>query len=144
MATRAGLNEIIKCRLYQRGQFLTWPAKQKLMLLERHGVTTVVNLWSKIDPDLSSDALDRVYINWVCSPSAVPPGADAMIALIVDLMNREHCVLIHCEAGRGRSVWLTTRVLAAYRGMSRVAALEKVLIAVPSADLTVALKEDLK
>lgn len=161
---RAALNEIIPSRLYQRGQFLTWPHEQKRRTLDRHGVTIVVNLWAKVDPDLARDDTGRVYLNWVCSPSELPPDADATVAYLAALLSRRespdeqarytepgtvfpvyrHCALIHCEAGRGRSVWLTARIAQALQPeRDRAAVAREVLERVGSYDVKPVLANDL-
>jgi hypothetical protein len=142
-ASRAGFNELIPGKLYQRGQFLTWPAKKKEAVLAQYGITMVVNLWCKIDPDLSPDLLDRIYLNWHTSPSTVPVNATLLIDTVVGAMRGGHTVLIHCEAGRGRSVWLSARVMAEYLTISRAEALEQIG-KVMKHDLTPTLLKDLK
>lgn len=140
---RAGVHEIIPGKLYQRGQFLTWPYKQKRALLDRYSITMVVNLWSKIDSDLSPEEHNRIYLNWYCSPSEIPPNAGLLINWLVDALQARYRILIHCEAGKGRSVWLTTRVVASYLNISTEAALTKVE-SVLKHDLTETLLLDLK
>lgn len=142
-AQRAALRTIIPGKLYQRGQFLTWPYNQKHRLLREHGITFVVNLWHKIDPDLSSSQLGWLYLNWLCSPSHVPPAADLMTNFVTLALEDGHRVLVHCEAGRGRSVWFVTRVLATYRNIPGPAALAEVETSVPNHNLRSDLREDL-
>src|ERR1700693_5171723 len=123
--SRAGVNVILEGKLYQRGQFLTWPFKQKWKLLDQYGITFVVNLWSKVDPDLSSSKLGQTYLNWVCSPSDVPDNATLLVNIIAGMIDVGAVVLVHCEAGRGRSVWLSARVLAEIEGITRSEALRR-------------------
>ena len=123
MAGRAQAVTILEDRIYQRGQFLTWPRDQKVEMLRRNGIDVVVNMWSKVDPDLSGECL---YVCWECSPSALPADAEHMISFLLGLLAADHRVLVHCEAGRGRSVWLATRLLAARTGWSRIVALAHV------------------
>jgi hypothetical protein len=52
-------------------------------------------------------------------------------------------LLIHCEAGRGRSVWLATRALAELENLSRPVALARIRT-VCKVDLTPALLKDLE
>ena len=134
---RAGFNEIIPALLWQRGQFLTWPAEQKRAALEERGIKIVVNLWHKIDTDLSPGAKDygRVYIHWHLSPSQPAKGTNLMVEMLVSLLNRGNGMLIHCEAGRGRSVWLTTELVRRYSGMSYDEAYAFVKARVPGADV---------
>jgi protein-tyrosine phosphatase len=142
--SRAGANTIVDGRLYQRGQFLTWPHAQKWGLVERLGVTLVVNMWSKADPDLSCDRQGWVYLCWPTSPSEVPGGADAVVGFVANLVGAGYCALVHCEAGRGRSVWMAARVLSVLEGIPRKDALRRVELLVPSHNLTVALRRDLE
>jgi protein-tyrosine phosphatase len=141
---RAGAAEISPGKLYQRGNFLKWPYAQKHRLLTTLGVTMVVNMWGKVDPDLSTEDQGRTYLNWLCSPSSVPPNADLYIQFITDAMKAGHNVLVHCEAGRGRSVWMAARLLAAYEGIPKREALARVQVAVPGHKLTPTLRADLE
>lgn len=140
---RASLNEVIPGKLYQRGQFLTWPHPQKWRLLEEYKITLVVNLWSKVDPDLSTNTHGRVYLNWVCSPSEVPENADLLIGIVASAIEQGFCALIHCEAGRGRSVWLSGKVLAEVENLAGKEALSRIEKAVPGHNLTDTLMRDL-
>lgn len=135
--------EVLPGKLYQRGQFLTWPCRKKWAVLDKVGVSMVVNLWSKVDPDLSSETTGFVYLNWVCSPSEVPPNSQVLIDVVVGAMRAGHCVLIHCEAGRGRSVWLTGKVFAAYKSIAGSAALEQMALCGVRENLTAVLRKDL-
>lgn len=109
---RQGVNEILPGLLYQRGHFLTWTYEQKQTLLEELGVSVVVNLWHRVDPDLSRDIPGTAYLNFPMSPSAMPADGEYIVAFVTALVLRGHVTLIHCEAGKGRSVWLSTRVAA--------------------------------
>ncbi len=142
MNKRASINEILPGRIYQRGQFLTWPYEQKKRLLEQLGIDVVVNLWSKVDPDLSSGSLGRVYLCWPTSPSEVPECADLFVEFLVNLVRVGKRILIHCEAGRGRSVWLSARVLADVEGIPRAEALRRIS-SIMHHSLTLALMGDL-
>lgn len=133
--TRMAANEVIPGKLYQRAHFLTWTAGQKQALLERLGVTVVVNLWLKVDPDLSGQC---IYLNWPIAGNRVPPDTKAMTNLVNHLLDTGHVVLVHCEAGRNRSAWFCAR-LAAMRGVGSVPALERI----PGAKLRPELLKDL-
>jgi protein-tyrosine phosphatase len=142
--SRASANTVLPGKIYQRGNFLSWPRRQKERLLSELGVTIVVNMWAKMDADLSwENDTGRIYLQWHTSPSEVPPDADLFVLWLSALLNRGHVVLIHCEAGRGRSVWLSTRLLAQFTGTSRPIAWEAVKIAVPNQDVTATLLADL-
>lgn len=127
MAGRAQATAILEGHIYQRGQFLTWPREQKAEMIRRLGVTVVVNMWSKVDPDMSG--LGVIYLCWECSPSALPEDGETIIGTLSSLLAVGHRVLVHCEAGRGRSVWLVTRLLAGYTGCTRRQALAQVRLA---------------
>jgi hypothetical protein len=122
---------------------LTWPAAQKQRLFRDIEATMVVNLWSKVDPDMSTDEQGRIYLCWLCSPSAVPEDADLMTRIVADLILSGHCALIHCEAGRGRSVWFSARVMAAVMDMPGSEALEEIKHLCPSYKLNPPLITDL-
>jgi protein-tyrosine phosphatase len=139
---RASVNEILAGRIYQRGQFLTWPYEQKKQLLDEFKIDIVVNMWSKVDPDMSTGDQGRVYLCWLTSPSEVPEHADLFVRFLMTLVRQGKRILIHCEAGRGRSVWLSTRLLAEVEEISRAEALSRVE-AIMHHSLTPSLKRDL-
>jgi hypothetical protein len=140
--TRGGVNEILPGVLYQRANMLKWPKEQKEKLLDELGITVVVNLWSKVDPDMSHPS--RIYLNYpMTSKSPDENTAHVMTAAVVDLLLAGHKVLIHCEAGRNRSVWLTTRVVARMKAWSIREAGAHVYAAVPGAKLRPELADNL-
>lgn len=142
--TRRGVNEVIPGKLYQRGHFLTWTHEQKHQMLLELGITVVVNLWNHVDPDLSRDIEGVLYLNYVASPSRVPPEADLLVAFLTGLLKSGHRLLVHCEAGRGRSVWLCGRLVRSYiSATSGADALAWVLDAVPKADVNLILQKDI-
>lgn len=142
--SRMSAREIVPGLLYQRGQFLTWTADQKMRMLGDRGITTVVNLWSKVDPDLSNMGDEFLYLCWLTSPHKIPSGVRHMAALIAYRMENSGAVLIHCEAGRGRSVWLCARVVAAHKGWTHKHALDYVESVFPNHSLRPELLEDLR
>lgn len=95
------------------------------MVRDSYGVDTVVNLWSKIDPDLSPEALGLTYINWHTSPSDVPADWREMVSFLTAWLHRGHTLLVHCEAGRGRSVWLCGWLLRTFEGLTGPEALAR-------------------
>lgn len=106
-------NEIIPGRLYQRGQFLTFDRKNKLAALEELDITLVVNLWTKPDPDLEGVMDKTMYLNWPIWASRIPN--EETLECVVELISnhlKHSAALIHCEAGKGRSVFLSALVLA--------------------------------
>jgi protein-tyrosine phosphatase len=137
---RAAAHEVLAGRLYQRGQTLTWPADQKRRLLSETGATVVVNLWNKVDPDLTG----VININWPIAGNVVPPDADAMVRSLSLLMGAGHVLLVQCEAGVNRSVWLCGRLVATRLGVSGQAALDVMRATVPGLRLRPALQLDLE
>lgn len=137
---RAGFNEIIPSLLWQRGQFLTWPASRKRKALDERGISVVVNLWHKIDPDLSPERHGPIYLNWHISPSQpADEVSEVIVGTLVYLLETGNGMLVHCEAGHGRSAWLCARLVAAYAGMPFSEALEFVRARVPGMDVRPAL-----
>ncbi len=116
---RAGLSEVIPGQLYQRGRFQSWPRKQKDRVLEEHNIGLVVNLWSKVDPEVSGDTR-RMYLHWPIYGNQSPnrDQLDAVVKLIANTMDRGQAVLIHCEAGVNRSCFLVACVVAAVHHMN--------------------------
>jgi len=133
--SRADLTTIMPNQLYQRGRFLTWPASQKWAMLDRYKIDTVVNMWSKVDPDLSSERHGTLYLNWHTSPSEVPLGADRMIGFLSGLLSDGHVMLVHCEAGHGRSVWLCAALLVRHWHVAPRTAFELLDTIVPGMDV---------
>lgn len=148
MSSRAAMHEVLTPkRLWQRGQFLTWPAEQKWGMLRSVNVTTVVNLWTKVDPDLSAPSPNGggiLYINWPITSDRVPPETDSMVAFLATLMiTKPGGMLVHCEAGVNRSAWLCARLIAAVEIVSRPDALEWVTNRINRVNLRPALAADL-
>lgn len=142
-AKRAGVREVIPGVLYQRGQFLSWPHAQKHKVLNDLGITCVVNLWHKIDPDLSSPMQDVVYLNLHMNTDKVSRTAEATVFYVHHLMVAGHRVLVHCEAGVNRSSWLCARLVRLHYGIEADAAWSLVQAAIPSAKLRPGLKQNL-
>lgn len=104
------LNEIIPGKLYQRGQFMTFPVISKIQMLERYDIGMVVNLWYRPDPELHiKDGL--IYIHWPIGGGEVPFMDSHMINFLNDHLSNGTKVLVHCEAGVNRSIWLATRLV---------------------------------
>jgi hypothetical protein len=119
---REGVSEIIPGKLYQRGQFMTWFLDRKMEFLKRNGITAVVNLWGKIDPELEGIR----YFVWPLR-SNNPDNIDDLAIFVHNLMVEGDVVLVHCEAGVNRSVWLCTKLLMLYdESLSAQEALDQV------------------
>jgi protein-tyrosine phosphatase len=141
--TREGVTEIIPGRLYQRGHFLTWSAERKQKMLAEHGIGVVVNLWQKVDPDLSSTGV--LYVNWPIPGGRPPAFAEEMVSLLVRHLRMGIPVLVHCEAGVNRSVWLCARLLHAYDGvLTGPQTVQAVANLMPGARMRPGLKEDIE
>ena len=142
--SRGGVNEVIPGLLFQRANFLNWPRRQKQAMLARHGIRVVVNLWHKADPDLSSDAEGTLlYLNWHIAGDTVPDHAKEIIQLLLLLLHDRWPILIHCEAGSNRSVWLAAELVRRWGGVTGEEALEMIQSRVPGAKINRHLREAL-
>jgi len=119
------LNEIIPGVLFQRGQFVTFPVKTKIEMLERYNINMVVNLWARPDMELHQKQ-GLVYIHWPIGGGDIPPLSAHMEHLILSHMHAKPAVLIHCEAGVNRSIWLITKLLSLYYNISGPEAWEQI------------------
>lgn len=119
------LNEILPNKLYQRGQFVTFPWQAKMDMLNKYDIGLVVNLWVRPDPELHTKQ-GLIYIHWPISGAERPRMADSMIDLINDHMCSGTKILIHCEAGVNRSIWLAAKLVARYNNISGSESLEHV------------------
>lgn len=134
-AQRQGVN-LVGERLYQRGHFLTWPHERKWEMLVDLDIGLVVNLWVKVDPDLSGLPVLALPMHG----DYVPAWADKAARIAADWQGG--AVLVHCEAGVNRSAWFCARVLMA-RGMSGAEALFQVAQAIGRTKINPKLKADL-
>lgn len=140
--SRGGVNIVIPGKLYQRANMLKWPAAQKEKLLAELGITVVVNLWSKVDPDMSHGS--RLYLNYPMTSLNVDEGTAAtMTSAVARLIDAGHVVLVHCEAGRNRSVWFCTRLVMALENKGVREAGQLLYTLVPGAKLRPELAENL-
>jgi hypothetical protein len=137
MRTRSAFNTIVPDRLYQRGQIYTWTLDVKKQALQELGITAVLNLWPKTDPDMSNLNLDA-YLQLYCPHSkdtlnpSVIKAADSM-ADYLRLPGRR--LLVLCEAGKTRSVFFSILVVRNLLEISTAEAKELVLSKVPSSSL---------
>lgn len=142
--TRAAANVVIPDLLFQRGNFLTWPYAQKQRLLADNQITVVVNLWTKVDSDLSTDEPGRVYLHWPIPGDRVPAEWRLMRSFLGALLRANRRVLVHCEAGVNRSVWLCALLLADLEDISGTEALQRVEAAIGRIHVRSALREHLE
>lgn len=118
------LNEIIPEKLYQRGQFITFPWAAKMAMLERHEIDVVVNLWARPDPELHTKQ-GLIYIHWPIGGGEPPYPKWPIIACLDEYMSAGRRVLVHCEAGVNRSIWLASLLSAIQLGISGNEAFER-------------------
>ena len=121
---RAVFNEVLPGKLYQRGRFQSWPRNKKQKLLDEFGIIMVVNLWSKVDPEISNDVY-RTYLHFPMKGNSVPPPEvlESMLTMMKAHIHQNGAVLIHCEAGVNRSCFLTACLVADVQKISGQAAL---------------------
>ena len=127
---RAQLIEVVPDKLYQRGRFQSWPGKKKQDILESHNIGLVVNLWAKVDPEVTNDTR-RTYIHFPMRGN-VPPKPeqlDALVGFISSFIWEDQAVLIHCEAGVNRSCFLTACMVATIESVCGQTALDYVDVA---------------
>jgi hypothetical protein len=137
--TRGAVVEV-RPYLFQRGQTLTWPRDQKLRILDAHKIDLVINLWLKVDPDLSGECR---YVNWPIPGDRVADDIDDVVELAVRSIARHRGVLVHCEAGKNRSAFVCALVLARTENTSGAQAWERLRAANPSVELRPALRDHL-
>ena len=82
-------------------------------MLEEYGIILVVNLWTKVDPEVSSDQF-RNYLHMPMHGNKLPnPDVlDSVMGLMKSHIKQNAAVLIHCEAGVNRSCFLTACLVA--------------------------------
>lgn len=117
MSRSVRLNEIVPGLLYQRGQFITFPVEAKITMLHNYRIDIVVNLWAKPDPEVhQKDGL--IYIHWPIAGGHAPATKWPMLNMLLHYMREGRKILIHCEAGVNRSIWLAACLKALYENTS--------------------------
>lgn len=142
MAHVIKLNEIIPGKLYQRSQFMTFPWNTKLEMLNRYDIGMVVNLWARPDPELHAKS-GLIYLHWPIGGGERPRLSDAMIELIDQALWDGVKVLIHCEAGVNRSIWLSAKVKARHQLTGGIQAFNSILDLVTRTKVRSGLMSDL-
>jgi len=109
---RKGINEVYP-HLYQRGKILTWLRTDKVELIEGLNIGVIVNMWPKVDAELSEMPLDwYLQLSTPRSENMTKPhilmAADA-VATYMKASPRN--VLVLCEAGKTRSSFFCALVL---------------------------------
>lgn len=126
MNTRADAKELIPGVLYQRGQILTWSLEDKKRLINRYGITMVVNFWSKVDPDMSN--LVPAYLHFPVSPSKeiMSERISRLSEYVTDGLASGERALVLCEAGVTRSMYFCVLVIRLWKELSGEEALDYV------------------
>ena len=136
---REYIAEVVPEHLYQRGNFLAWPWQRKRSFLEKYRITVVVNLWGKVDSDLEG----MKYIVWPLRSDDDPGGVDGLLTLLHGLLDAGERLLIHCEAGVNRSVWLCGKLLRRWQGLTGKQAADRLAATVQRAKINPRLLRDL-
>lgn len=128
------VNTILDGLIYVRGRSDHLAATDKAPDIRRLDIRTVVNLWSKPDPDLALMPGVR-YIHAPMAdgrtvPDWLPDLAKELATLIV---TGNGAVLIQCHAGRNRSCLLAAAVCHWISGLSGTECLEYVRTMRPDA-----------
>ena len=134
---RKRINTLIKGKLYQRAQVLSWTRDDKVKLLNDLHIRAVVNFWPKIDPDWGTLPIDWYwYLPVSRSMNMLSPHILRAACAVADYLKEDNAVaLILCEAGKTRSVFFSILVLREVLDCSYANAWQHVLQAVPTAHL---------
>lgn len=137
---RMAVREIIPGKLYQRGHFLTVSRSTKERIIQENRIDVVVNLWAK--PDIEMDMNGVIYLYWPIRGNR--PPEEQTLRLMLDMLQQlmqDKCVLVHCEAGKNRSIFLTTLLVARHFGYSGADAFRYVRERCPTAKMNAGLHE---
>lgn len=122
--------------LFIRGRSDQLPAEDKLKALRAAGVTLVVNLWSKPDPDLAWFYRGG-YVHYPIPDGRLGPATATLLTVIaaraMGTIQSGGKVLVQCHAGRNRSAMLAAIVVRALTGKAGSEALAAVRAARPNA-----------
>src|SRR5262245_51295733 len=112
---RRAFSEIFPDKIYQRGQIFTWPRTVKEQHFKQYGIKIVVNLWTKIDVDMTDVGLD-MYL-YLPTGSGEEEMKGSWILQSAELVGKllqtpeKYAALIVCESGVTRSVFFSALVL---------------------------------
>ena len=138
MITRGAFNEIIPGKIYQRGQIYTWTLEKKRQAFEEHGITAVLNLWPKTDPEMACLNLDW-YMQLYCprSEETLRPAVLRAAEYAADWVRAggPGALLVLCEAGKTRSVFFCILTVAKLNHITFAEAKALVLAAVARSSL---------
>ncbi len=135
--TRKRFNTVIEGRVYQRGQILTWTRAEKMAALATLKINTVVNLWPKIDPDLSELKGLYLFLPAERSVETLEPRVRIMAEGLANLLLRDltSTALVLCEAGKTRSVFFCALLIHHMERVPLDEAMRRAQQAVPANDL---------
>jgi protein-tyrosine phosphatase len=119
------MHEILPGKLWIRGRTDNVLPLDKLATIEALGIDTIVNLWSRADPDLEKSP--AIYVHYPI-PDGVriePDLARLAMELAKDLRDGAK-ILIQCHAGRNRSGLLAAMVVRLYLNCTSFEAMRRV------------------
>jgi protein-tyrosine phosphatase len=114
--------EILPGKLYQRGEFATFPFLVKEAALSSYGITMIANLVSKTDPDLQNT---EPYFYWnypIPDNKLTEKIKENLLEYAKTFAKRirdgKTAALVHCHAGRNRSALFSALIVMFLTGMS--------------------------
>lgn len=128
---RKAFNEIIEGKLYQRGQILSWPRRDKVRFIKQNKIGIVVNFWTKLDSDLTDGVVQYMHL-----PSSSKDMLSFRMRTIAKalalILNKTDCrILVLCEAGKTRSVFFCVLILRYFLDIKLHAAYDRVVKKIP-------------
>lgn len=130
------VHEILDDQLFIRGQMLKMDRNVKRAELADLGVTRIVNLWSRADPDLLGIP-GLTYEVYPIPDGRLNPAQATVLRLMARScaaeISRGGKVLIQCHAGRNRSALLAAMVVQELNGCSGELAIAHVRMRRPRA-----------
>lgn len=85
--------------------------------LRDNDVTAEVNVAYEIsDPPIPPVSVRQVKIGLVDGPQNLPAMKELAVRTVMQLLENGEVVLVHCNAGMSRSVWVVCEVLARLEG----------------------------
>jgi protein-tyrosine phosphatase len=110
------VTEMIDGRVFQRGEFRKFPLEYKLEELKHLGVTAVLNVCPKIDPELANAFPGYRYMPLSDAPVMTNDRLDKIFKAaewagfwLEQDPNRK--LLVHCRAGRNRSSLMSAMLM---------------------------------
>lgn len=115
-------------KLYARGRFDQWPRERKLRELQARGITNVVSMIEKRDPDVA-----KVYFPMADGKRVDEWTLNAAVDYVLQQLAAGETVLVHCRAGKNRTGLVLALVVAKTLHLSGRDALAHVRARVPHA-----------